>query len=107
MSIAILTSVALAALAGLSVGFRRWWQEAMIAACVVVPLTASVVFTVTLDTPSYFDKLGWLFITFLYSFLCAFIAWGIAAGTHFGLTWLYRKLTLVRADAQKAARRST
>jgi hypothetical protein len=98
MSIAILTSIGLATLLGLSAGFRRWWHESMIVACLVVPLAASGVFAVTLDTPSYFDKLGWLLITFFYSFLCAFIAWGTSAGIHFGVSRLYRKLTVVRAD---------
>jgi hypothetical protein len=107
MSIAILASMGLAALVGLSIGFRRWWHESMIVGCLVVPLLASGVFAVTLGTPSYLDKLGWLLITFFYSFLCASLAWGTAAGMHFGATWVYRNLTLVRAAAQKAAGRST
>ena len=93
MSIAILTSMGLAALLGLSAGFRRWWHESIIVACLVVPLAASGVFAVTLDTPSYFDNFG-LAATHLLatSFLCAFVAWGTAAGVHFGATWLYRKV---------------
>ena len=106
MDIAILTSIAVAALAGLCTGFGRWWQETLISACIAFPLAASAVFAFTLETPSYFDKLGWLLMTFLYSFLCSFVAWGLAS-SHFALAWLHRKLTLVRADAQKAARRST
>jgi hypothetical protein len=106
MSTAILTSAALACLIGLITGFTRWWQEAAIVACAAVPLAASAIFAVSLVT-SYLDTLLWMLHTFFYSFLCAFFAWGVAAGTHFGVTWAYRKLTLVRADAQKAARRST
>ena len=93
MNAAILISVGLASAAGLLVGFRKYWIEVCLVACLAIPAALSTVFALRLGAPSLFDTAGWALITFFYAFICASIAWGICAGVNYGSRKVYCKLT--------------
>jgi hypothetical protein len=85
MNTTVLISVGLASIAGLLVGFNKHWKVACLVVCLAVPAALSVAFALQLDAPTLFDKAGWALITFVYAFVCAFVAWGVCAGANYGV----------------------
>lgn len=93
MTIVILISVGFASLAGLLVGFRKYWEEAALIACLAVPGVSSLVFAIFLGAPTVLDTLMWAVLAYLSTGICAFLAWGLCAGANYTANKLYRKLT--------------
>lgn len=90
MSGAIILSVIFAAVIGAATGFRRWWHESLLLSVLAIPFTVSVISMLRLEEPF---SIGWVLLTFLWTFLCASLAWAAAAGIHHGLFRLYVRLT--------------
>jgi hypothetical protein len=93
MNAAILSSVLVAGVVGLIVGFGKRWMDGCLFACLAVPALSSTVFAVMLGAPTWLDRAGWGLITFFYAFVCSFLVWGACAGTKHGVQSLYCKLT--------------
>ena len=77
MSAAIVLSVVIALLLGGASGFRSRWKESFLLSSLAIPLGASTGLAAWLGGVS---SPGWMFLTFVWAFLGASLAWGLAAG---------------------------
>jgi len=87
---AILFSAALALLLGGASGFRRWWKKSLLLSTLVIPFSASIVGVARFEGVF---SLEWLLLTFVWAFLLASLAWGMAAGAHHAVYRVYCRLT--------------
>jgi hypothetical protein len=93
MNAAILSSVLVAGVIGLMIGFGKRWMDGCLFACLAVPALSSTAFAVLLPAPTWWDKGAWGLMTFFYAFVCSFLVWGACAGANYGARRLHFKLT--------------